>query len=475
MDEQLQKSMWVKGRHSIVCLPKATAVCGSFRPRVFTPVPQGRSITSKEETEFLHWLRARGEVEARSSVTVGTSLHGRGLFALRPIQEGERILKISKNLIITPDKLHEELKSLLHKGISNCARLALVILAEQHAGQASEWAPYITSLPQLGALHNTVLWTDVELEMIHQSSSVYCQTLQFRASILEEFAAIQHVFQHCPHIFGQNVTLRDFRHAYALVNSRAWGVGPENTVGLVPFVDFLNHDPHSQSFLSFDNEYEYAEVIADRDYAPGEHICINYGRFGNDVLSVTFGFTLEYNPFDQVEVWMGLSERDVLHKAKLELLQSHGMLTLSGIGDGDGGGNVFLIKEVKSVKGRGKGIPQSLRAFARVLCANSSKELVDMAREASELDGRLARRPLKNMHKELQTMVLLLARIESIMQDHTTAILALQVAESCRINRNSVASLRREMAEAILGGELRVLNAAVEWLKHHCKELNYRL
>lgn len=469
-----QRSMWVKGRHSIICLPKPSAICSSARPRFSSPLPlsQGPSVAVREDNDFTMWLRKRGEDGACSSLTMGTSLYGRGLFASRPIQAGDCILRISKRLIITPDKLHEEVKHLLHKDISNCARLALLILAEQYAGQASEWAPYMSCLPQLGALHNTVLWSDDELEMLRQSSSSYRQSVQFRAAIVEEFGAVQHVLQQCPHIFGQSVTCTNFRHAYAVVNSRAWGVDEGNTVGLVPFVDFFNHDAHCQSFLSFDNEYEYAEVIADRDYTAGEQVSINYGKFGNDVLAVTFGFTLEYNPYDQVEVWMGLSRRDVLRKAKLQLLHSHGMLTLSGFGDFDGGGNAFLIKEVKTIKGRGKGIPQPMRAFARVLCASSNEELVDMAREASEFDGRLARQPLKDIHKELQAMVLLLARVESLIQDHSSAILALEMADYCRMNRKPVPSIRREMAEEILGGELRVLRSAANWLKHHCIDLN---
>lgn len=41
---------------------------------------------------------------------------------------------------------------------------------------------------------------------------------------------------------------------------------------------------------------------------------------------------------------MGLSQRDALRKTKLQLLHSHGMLTLSRFGGVDDGGNSFLIK-----------------------------------------------------------------------------------------------------------------------------------
>ena len=46
-----------------------------------------------------------------------------------------------------------------------------------------------------------------------------------------------------------------------------------------------------------------------------------------------------------------------------------------------------------------------------------------MANEASELDGRLARQPLKDICKEIGAMLVLLAHIKSLVQDHMEALL----------------------------------------------------
>lgn len=46
-----------------------------------------------------------------------------------------------------------------------------------------------------------------------------------------------------------------------------------------------------------------------------------------------------------------------------------------------------------------------------------------MAAEATKLDGRLARRPLKDKNREAQAMSLLLARLESMMQQRHSALL----------------------------------------------------
>jgi histone-lysine N-methyltransferase SETD3 len=122
---------------------------------------------------------------------------------------------------------------------------------------------------------------------------------------------------------------------------------------------------------------------------------------------------------------------------------------------------------VRSAIGRGKGIPHSLRAFARVVCAASSQEILDMASEAADHDGRLCRRPLKNRNREAQAMSLLLARLESMMQARHAALLATRLVESCRL-KGSATSVHAHMAGAVISGEMRVLRSAIAWLRNHC-------
>ncbi|CAM6009308.1 unnamed protein product [Sphagnum balticum] len=422
-------------------------------------------VWQQDQSEFVTWLRGRGEDDACSALTVGMSTHGRALFATRPIEAGERVLRVSGNLIITPDKLPMEVLELLPKGVSEWARLALFLLAEQHIGQASEWAPYIRCLPPYGSLHSTVFWKKEEMEMVRYSS-VHRETLQRKAVIGAEFASVLPVLQQCPHIFGDQVTHASFKHAYATEGCHVGNCGLQ-WVMQVPFVDFFNHDAECQALLSYDEEKACAEVVADRNYAAGAQVFISYGRLPNTILALDFGFTLPFNPHDQVEVWMGLSRRDPLRKTKLSLLHTHGMPTLLHTDGSDSGGNSFHIREVKSVIGRGKGIPHALRAFARVLCATSTHELTELGAEAGRHDGRLARRPLKSCSKETQAMNLLLARFESLIHQHS--ISALQIAEACRGTKQSPAKKKpnAEMASDVVAGELRVLYSAAAWIRHH--------
>ncbi|KAF9597618.1 hypothetical protein IFM89_020097 [Coptis chinensis] len=92
-------------------------------------------------------------------------------------------------------------------------------------------------------------------------------------------------------------------------------------------------------------------------------------------------------------------------------------------------------REIRSAGGKGKGIPQSLRAFARVLCAASLEELKDLELEAVKTDGRVARRPLKDMSREIESHLFLLSQIEPLIRDYDASIeklIKLNFKEYCK-------------------------------------------
>ncbi|CAN1747439.1 Actin-histidine N-methyltransferase, partial [Linum perenne] len=129
---------------------------------------------------------------------------------------------------------------------------------------------------------------------------------------------------------------------------------------------------------------------------------ISYGKFVNATLMLNFGFTVPHNIHDQVEIQISISDSDVLHEMKTDILQRHQLPTIRDPNDTyPSSWNCFRIREVKSVTGKGKGIPQSLRAFARVMSCNHPEDLRDLAAEAAQNDGRLARRPFKDNSTEL--------------------------------------------------------------------------
>ncbi|XP_010534451.1 PREDICTED: histone-lysine N-methyltransferase setd3 isoform X2 [Tarenaya hassleriana] len=399
-------------------------VCSSFRKRLgvklqFSSVPESKVLSSLDEecSDFLPWLEQISGAKISNVLSIGRSTYGRSLFASKVILAGDCLLKVPYNAQITQDELPPCVKGSLIDEVGSIGKLAAVIIIEKRKGQNSRWAPYITRLPQPEDMHSTIFWSEDELGMIH-CSTIHKETAKQKAQIEKEFSAVAHALQrHLPEVH-ESITLKDFMHAYALVGSRAWETS--KGISLIPFADFMNHDGFSESIVVDDEDEQLSEVTADRNYNPGEEVFISYGRFSNATLSLDFGFTLPYNIHDQVQVKMEVENRDPLREMKLELLQRHRTPSVKNIFHSSW--DAFTIKEVKSAKGKGKGLPQSLRAFARILCLTSPQELSDLSKEAAQKDGRLARLPLNDSGKEFQAHQLLSSHISKLIEEHTSSI-----------------------------------------------------
>ncbi|KAF5467203.1 hypothetical protein F2P56_017055 [Juglans regia] len=427
--------------------------------------PQGSRSLDEDSDNFLRWLEQKAGSQISSVLSIGKSAYGRSLFASKTIQTGDCILKVPYSVQVTPAHLLPEIKSLLGNEVGNIAKLAIVILVEQKFGQKSEWARYVSRLPQPGEMHNMIFWSEAELEMICQSS-VYQETINHKSQIKKDFLAIRLALQCFPELFG-DITHKDFMHACALVGSRAWG--SSEGLSLIPFADFLNHDGASESIVFSDDDKQVSEVIADRNYHAGEQVLIRYGKFSNATLMLDFGFSLPYNKQDEVQIQFNVPHHDLLREKKIEFLQRHCTPIAKDVNGFNSSVESFTIKEVGSAKGKGKGLPQSLRAFARVLACTTYEELGDLAKEAAQNDGRLARRPLSDRSKEIRAHQMLLSRITQLIEEYNAAIKSL-VPISFPPMCETLAR-RRQMARDLLNGELRILKSASAWLKNYCATL----
>ncbi|KAI3520075.1 hypothetical protein L1887_09297 [Cichorium endivia] len=416
---------------------------------------QAPQYVDEDCVHFLPWLRQKSGEEISSVLSIGKSVYGRSLFACKPIHAGDCILKVPYSMQLAPDNLLPSINSSLGKDVSNVAKLALVILLHQKLGQASEWAPYISCLPRVTETHSTIFWSDEELKMIN-ISSLYHETLKQKAQIEKEFSSIKPVLSRFPEFF-ENVTVNKFKHAYNLVESRGW----------ISTRDFLNHDGFSETDVLSDDFKQVSEVIADQNYAPGDEVLIRYGKFSNARLLLDFGFILPSNKYDKVKIEVNVPEHDQLRSIKLDLLERYTTPALKDDNALGSSGNGFMVMEVKSSSGKGRGIPQSLRALARVLCCTSPQELQELVIEATQNDGRLARIPLKNRAKEVEAHQFLVLRFNQIIENYNASLEYL-ICDSCNLVSGKDAR-RMQLARELLTGERRVLESASSWLKNYCQ------
>ncbi|XP_027773662.1 ribulose-1,5 bisphosphate carboxylase/oxygenase large subunit N-methyltransferase, chloroplastic isoform X3 [Solanum pennellii] len=407
----------------------------------------------EECNDFLLWLEHKAGVEISSLLSIGKFANGRSLVARHPIKPGDCLLRVPYNVQLAPDNLPRGINALLGDNVGNVAKVALLILYEQKLGKKSEWDPYISRLPRPEDMHNTIFWDDNELEMIQQSS-LHQKTIMHKLFVEQEFSKIKELGKASFQFSGiiQDVTLENFKYACALVTSRAWE--SSRGVSMIPFADFANHSDLSDTTVLCSEKKQLSEVL------------IRYGNFSNARLLLDFGFTLPCNMYDQVEVELTIPHEDKLRQLKLKLLSKHQIPILKDVNGFSSSEYSSALKEVRFADAQGRGIPQSIRAFARVLCSNSPQEINYLAMEAAENDGRVARRPLKDKSREIQAHQFLLSKITGLIDEYNASIKSLELPTLCLVGK---LDMRRQMAQYLLTGELRVLKSAALWLENYCK------
>lgn len=86
---------------------------------------------------------------------------------------------------------------------------------------------------------------------------------------------------------------------------------------LVPYADLINHSPFSTAYINaqtgekiagglFGQEDDTVVVFADRPFKKMEQFFISYGQKSNAELLLLYGFSLDRNPFNSVEISVGL-------------------------------------------------------------------------------------------------------------------------------------------------------------------------
>merc|ERR1719157_192917 len=96
------------------------------------------------------------------------------------------------------------------------------------------------------------------------------------------------------------------------------------TLAMVPYADLINHSPFSQAYIDareggdwlFSSGEEEVILYADRGYRQMEQVYISYGQKSNAELLLLYGFALERNPYNAVDVTVSIAPRTAKAVAK---------------------------------------------------------------------------------------------------------------------------------------------------------------
>lgn len=293
--------------------------------------------------ELVKWLELEGEVYMSEASSWGEAPHpmaistetrdeitnessGRGLLARRDVKDGDELLKIPLTLCFTKKSARQTLgEDALPEDINEYLAIACQLINEKYVlGEKSEFKAYIGVLPEVNEVNPTFAWKDDDLAFL-DGSPVIAATRSMQSKLRSEYDALLGgeggLCEKYPDRFAkEDFTFERWIWAFTMLFSRAIrlrNLQEGETLAMVPYADLINHSPFSQAYIDareegdwlFKTGSEEVVLFADRSYRKMEQVYISYGPKSNADLLLLYGFAVERNPFNSVDVTVGIAPR----------------------------------------------------------------------------------------------------------------------------------------------------------------------
>lgn len=274
--------------------------------------------------------------EMKTKIIVSTA--GWSLSTDSEVKTNEILARIPKTLCITADpattpKLSENAMNLMQSldPTSWRARLAIALLSERSQASKSIFEPFIHNLPQ--EFRGMPLFFD-------RTEATYVQD-----DVLTNKAALQSRFFHefCDQVLkplrktkqdpfagqiNEKQLIDAFGWAFAIASSRAVrpdaienyprGNSNHNNAVFIPGIDIAQHS-FTPSCMVLDGDDEFI-LMSNKDLPKDSAVTINYGHMTNDEFMLDYGFTVDNNPYDNIEFECNL---DLINTARSVMRQSN--------------------------------------------------------------------------------------------------------------------------------------------------------
>lgn len=262
--------------------------------------------------------------ETKDEITNESS--GRGLLARRDISDGDELLRIPIRLCMTKEAALEAFgRNVFDEGINEYLAIACHLIREKFVeAKKSLWKPYMGILPEVREVNPTFTWSDEDLAFL-EGSPIIAATKSLQAKLRREYDALlggtSGLIQKFPSLFpAEHFAYENWEWAFVMLFSRAIRLRnmiQGETLAMVPYADLINHSPFSQAYIDarqsgdwlFKTGEEEVILYADRRYRRMEQIYISYGPKSNAELLLLYGFAVERNPFNSVDVTVSIAPR----------------------------------------------------------------------------------------------------------------------------------------------------------------------
>jgi hypothetical protein len=262
--------------------------------------------------------------ETKDEITNESS--GRGLLARRDISDGDELIIIPMKLCMTKAAARKALgKDAIASGINEYLAIACHLIREKFVmRERSFWKPYIDVLPDVNEVSPTFTWSDEDLAFL-EGSPVIAATKSMQMKLKREYDALLGgedglIARFSDRFPAKHYTMEAWTWAFTMLFSRAIrlrSLEQGETLAMVPYADLINHSAFSQAYIDarqsgdwlFKNGEEEVILYADRGYRRMEQIYISYGPKSNAELLLLYGFAVERNPYNSVDVTVSIAPR----------------------------------------------------------------------------------------------------------------------------------------------------------------------
>jgi len=309
------------------------------RARVMMSAANARADESRDATALsalASWCAMRG-VGVRALAAVTDARGGAGLECARGVRAGEVVAAapLRSGIVDDADGHPERARGVMANAPWG-VRLACRLLQEIKAGEASEYAAYVRTLPRRVEA-SPARYDEAAIEEV-QYPPAMSEIREMQAAIRKWHEKLQ---KEAPEALGDAVFDYDaFADAVSVVHSRTYGIASaDDNAGLfralLPLVDMLNHGGDIVTGLEKDEATgEVTEVLtaatdnvawseldddgvvrfaATRDIAEGEEALMSYGERSNDHFLIYYGFAPDNNPHDDCVLFSNLEHAMAWH------------------------------------------------------------------------------------------------------------------------------------------------------------------
>lgn len=226
------------------------------------------------------------------------------------------VIEIPNSMIIKPDDAYRAF-NLEAELIGNYEDLIFKIyIAGLLSGRVKNeyFEPYIMLLPHPSEIGSPLTMSDEELKLFKDTSLQIKFIKERKHSLKDQFELVRS--------YIEGITFDEFLWAHLIITSRAFPykiINPNskpNLVMLLPIIDLLNHRPNSKVEWSSDSSgnFRLSALLPPSTDLQRIEVFNNYGPKGNAELFMGYGFVLEDNEYETLQLSLSLP-----HKLKSDL------------------------------------------------------------------------------------------------------------------------------------------------------------